>query len=171
MQSEDEFVKETSLRFFTEKEIKINLLLEGLLDYLGDRLQNFDKFQPPSCSANTYFVEPLLTIFEERIFKQSKSNFVQYISLFIVAHVERRNFLSKNALSACKLYMERILSYLILRAFPTSKGGQDIDHLTSRMQSINYLGSLMAQNIAPIPDSTYLKCLNLTLDHYNAKSN
>ena len=137
-------MKETSLRFYTEKEVKINLLLEGLFDYLGDRLKNFDKFQPQKCSAYTYFVEPLLTIFEERIFKQSKSNFVQYITLFIVGHVESRNLLSKNALTACKLYMERILSHLILRAFPTRASGQEIDHLTSRMQSINYLGSLMA---------------------------
>jgi hypothetical protein len=76
MQTEEEFVKETSLRFYSEKEVKINLLLDGLLDYLGDRLKNFDKFQPSTCSAYTYFVEPLLTIFEERIFKQSKSNFV-----------------------------------------------------------------------------------------------
>lgn len=29
----------------------------------------------------------------------------------------------------------------------------------------------MAQNIAPIPDSTFLKCLNLTLDYYSAKHN
>ncbi len=165
MQTEDEYVKETSLRFYTEKEAKINLLLGGLTEYLELRLQNFDKVQPPSCSANTFFVEPLLTVFEERIFKQSKSNFVQYITLFIVGHVERRGQLSKNALNACKLYMERILSFLILRAFPLIAGGQDVDHLTSRMQAINYLGSLMSQNIAPIPDSTFLKCLNLTLDH------
>ena len=65
--------------------------------------------------------------------------------------------------------MERILSYLILQAFPISAGGQDVDHLTSRMQAINYLGSLMAQDIAPIPDLTFFKCLTLTLDHYSAK--
>jgi len=38
MQTEEEFIKETSLRFYSEKEIKINLFLEGLMDYLGDRL-------------------------------------------------------------------------------------------------------------------------------------
>ena len=65
--------------------------------------------------------------------------------------------------------MERILSYLILRAFPLNSSGQDVDHLSSRVQSINYLASLMSQNIAPIPDVTFLKCLHLTLEHYNAK--
>jgi hypothetical protein len=69
MQTEEEYVKETSLRFYSEKEIKIHLLLNGLMEYLGQRLSNFEKVQPASCSANTYFVEPLLTIFEDRIFK------------------------------------------------------------------------------------------------------
>lgn len=36
------------------------------------------------------FVEPLMTIFEERIFKQSKSNFVQYITLFICGHANNQ---------------------------------------------------------------------------------
>ena len=45
-------------------------MLGGLFNYLGERLKNFDKIQPSSFSANTYFVEPLLTVFEERIFKQ-----------------------------------------------------------------------------------------------------
>ncbi len=61
--------------------------------------------------------------------------------------------------------MERILSYLILKAFPES-GGQDTEHLTSRMQAINYLGSMMAQQIAPLPENTFIKCLSLTLDKY-----
>jgi len=65
-----------SLRFYSDKEIKINLMMHGLMDYLGMRLRNFDKIQPSSISANQYFVEPLLTIFEERLYKQAKSNFV-----------------------------------------------------------------------------------------------
>jgi hypothetical protein len=43
MQTEEEYMKEVSLRFYTEKEIKINLMMDGLLDYLSQRLQNFDK--------------------------------------------------------------------------------------------------------------------------------
>ena len=34
---------------------------------------------------------------------------------------------------------------------------------------MNYLASLMAQKIAPIPDATFLKCLNLTLEHHSAR--
>jgi hypothetical protein len=62
-------MKEINLRFYTEKEVKIKFMMQGLLEYLSLRLTNFDKMQPPSCSANTYFVEPLLTIFEERLYK------------------------------------------------------------------------------------------------------
>lgn len=97
IQSQEEFEKEISLRFYSEKEVKINLMLGGLLNYLGERLRNFDRIQPSSFSANDYFVEPLLTVFEERIFKQQKSNFVQYITLFIIGHVERSDILSRNA--------------------------------------------------------------------------
>jgi len=107
--------------------------MHGLMDYLGGRLAKFDWLQPPQCSANNYFVEPLLTIFEERLYKQNKSNFVQYIILFMIGHVSSKSVkISSNARSACKLYMERILSHLILKAFPHS-GSQDAEHLTSRM--------------------------------------
>lgn len=62
-------------------------MMHGLMQYLSTRLSRFDKLQPPSCSANTYFVEPLLSIFEDRLYKQAKSNFVQYIILYIIGHV------------------------------------------------------------------------------------
>jgi hypothetical protein len=119
MQSEEDYMREVSLRFYTEKEVKINLMMKGLMGYLSSRLKNFDKLQPIECSANTYFVEPLLTIFEDRLYKQAKSNFVQYLILFIVGHVASKEVkISVNARNACKLYMERILSHLILRSFP-----------------------------------------------------
>lgn len=121
--------------------------------------------QPPTCSADTFFVEPLLTIFEDRLYKQAKSNFIQYIILFIVGHVNIKDRIDSNARIACKSYMQRILSYLILKAFPES-GGQDTEHLTSRMQAINYLGSLMAQQVAPLPAATFIRCLSLTLEKY-----
>lgn len=140
-------------------------MLGGLLNYLNDRLRNFEKMQPISFSVETYFVEPLITIFEENIFKQQKSNFVQYITLFIIAHVGQGNLVYKGAQHACRQYMERILSYLIIRSFPISFEKQDFDNLNSRIQAMNYLTSLMVQKIAAIPDKTYLKCLNLILEY------
>lgn len=69
MQSETDYQKEMSLRFYSDKEIKINLMMHGLMDYLEMRMRNFDKIQPSAVSANQYFVEPLLSIFEERLYK------------------------------------------------------------------------------------------------------
>lgn len=40
-------MKEINLRFYTEKEVKIKFMMQGLLEYLSLRLTNFDKMQPP----------------------------------------------------------------------------------------------------------------------------
>ena len=38
MQTLDEFIQESNLRFYTDKELKINLMLTDLLDYISTRL-------------------------------------------------------------------------------------------------------------------------------------
>lgn len=43
MQTEEEYIQEVSLRFFSDKEVKINLMMQGLMTYLSTRLQKFDK--------------------------------------------------------------------------------------------------------------------------------
>jgi len=50
-------------------------MMGDLLNYLRTKLKNFSKMQSNE-NIDQNFVEPLLTIFEERIFKQTKSNFV-----------------------------------------------------------------------------------------------
>jgi hypothetical protein len=87
-------------------------------------------------------VEPLLTIFEERIFMQSKANFVQFITLFVIGHINSKQ-IGPNARKACKLFLEKVLSHLIRKAIPESR--DESNDLTSRMQAINYLGSLLSQ--------------------------
>lgn len=42
IQSDEEYVRELSLRFYTDKEVKVNLMMHGLVDYLGGRLAKFD---------------------------------------------------------------------------------------------------------------------------------
>lgn len=91
-------------------------MMSDLLKYLKTRLRNFSKMQGAN-EIDQNFVEPLLTIFEERIFKQSKSNFVQYITLFICGHVNNQE-ISQNARNASKLFLEKVLSYLIRKSFP-----------------------------------------------------
>lgn len=74
IQPQPEYLQEQALRFYTDKELKINLMMSELLAYLQMRFDKFDKLQP-NCTA-VDFVEPLLSIFEERLYKQAKSNFV-----------------------------------------------------------------------------------------------
>lgn len=50
-------------------------MMTDLLKYLRNKLKFFSKMQGAD-NIDQNFVEPLMTIFEERIFKQSKSNFV-----------------------------------------------------------------------------------------------
>jgi len=57
-----------NLRFYTEKEVKIFLMIGDLLNYLKTKLKSFSKMQSAE-NIDQNFVEPLLTIFEERIFK------------------------------------------------------------------------------------------------------
>lgn len=39
MQTEEDYHKEISLRFYTDKEVKVNLMMHGLMEYLGNRLE------------------------------------------------------------------------------------------------------------------------------------
>lgn len=91
-------------------------MMTDLLKYLRTKLKFFSKMQGAD-NIDQNFVEPLVTIFEERIFKQSKSNFVQYITLFICGHANNQE-ISLNARNASKLFLEKVLSYLIRKAFP-----------------------------------------------------
>lgn len=93
-------------------------MIDGLLKYLHTRLTKFPKMQG-NINIDEFFVEPLLIIFEERIFKQTKSNFVQYIALFIFGSINS-NKIGSIARSACKLFIEKVLSYLIRKSFPNT---------------------------------------------------
>jgi hypothetical protein len=93
--------------------------MSELFVYISTRLKYFDKLHGLG-NANEFFVEPLLTIFEERIFVQSKSNFVQFITLYVIGHING-NKIGSNAKKACKLFLEKVLSHLIRKAIPESR--------------------------------------------------
>lgn len=38
MQTEAEYMQEVSLRFYSDKEVKINLMMQGLMGYLSSRI-------------------------------------------------------------------------------------------------------------------------------------
>lgn len=128
------------------------------------RLKAFEKTQG-NANVSSNFVEPLVSTFWERIFRQSKSNFVQYIPLFMISQVSAEGVGSRGK-QACQLFLEKMLSHLVRLALPDKREGETSDQL-SQMQAINYLGSLLSQTIAPIPDNTFMKCLDLILSRQN----
>jgi len=45
IQSHDEFAKDLEHRFLSDKEVKLSLMIEGLFEYLHERLINWEKYQ------------------------------------------------------------------------------------------------------------------------------
>ena len=104
--------------------------MDDLMAYLSKRMQNFQKYESVMPEDESIFLDSLINIFENRIFCQFKSNFLQYIPLFIIAHSDKNLEysslkLSKQAIAGCKKFSEKIMSFLILKAFETKRGSLD----------------------------------------------
>lgn len=122
MQTQADYLKEANLRLLSEKEIKLNLFLTELLNYFDLRFRHFDSMQGQQ-DANLYFAEPLLQTFLELILAQPKSNFVQFLALYVIGQVNNRS-ISTAARNTAKLFLEKVLSELIRKAFPQGAGMQ-----------------------------------------------
>lgn len=104
--------------------------MDDLLAYLSKRIQNFQKYESAIPEGESVFLESLISIFENRIFHQYKSNFLQYIPLFIIAHSDRNLAysdikLEQKSIAACRLFSQKIMSFLILKAFDTRSSSLD----------------------------------------------
>lgn len=146
-----------------------------LFDYLSNRLTNFEQYTIPEINTRQEFIFPLIETFIDRILRQNKSNFMQYIPLFVMAHHTDsiKNDVAKN-------FTQHLLSGLIRKSLrgqqPKSESLQTAgqlklsfsnqEHTTERMQAMNYLGSLLSQEIVKIPESTFIKSLNIILSDY-----
>ena len=91
-----EFQKELSNRYLTEEEIKLNLMLSSLLDHINSRMNSFDgdnglgsKLSQSECKKT--FIMPMVRTFEENIFSLSRSSYVQYVPLLLIAHTNVEN--------------------------------------------------------------------------------
>jgi hypothetical protein len=85
-----QYLKELSIKIPSDKETKLGLLFDLLLDYIHGRI---DQMQAKSIGSggNRYasngddeFVEMLLNIFETKIFPIHKLNLMQYLPFYIV---------------------------------------------------------------------------------------
>lgn len=71
------FIKEVTLKIPSEKEFKMGLLFEKLIEYVKERLINEDQDE-------TSFIELLQKIFESKIYPLHKVNFMQYLPLTVI---------------------------------------------------------------------------------------
>ena len=85
------------MRFLTDKELKNTLLLVELFSYIKKRIAFFHRYEGELLGkdqGSNVLTDCLLTAFEQRIFSQNKSKFLQFIPLFVMGHSNQ--FVSKN---------------------------------------------------------------------------
>ena len=114
MQTVEDYHRELTLRFLTDKELKNCLLLIELFSYLKKRIYLFNRYEGDllgTDQGSNVFNDCLLSLFEERIFIQSKSKLLQLIPLFVMGHAEKslatrhpKPVLSPLASSACNTF-------------------------------------------------------------------
>ena len=109
------------MKFLTDDEIKLNLMLTSHLDHLNGRMQSFDNAphgigsKISTSDIKRAFVMPLVHTFEDKIFSLSRSSFVQYIPLLVIAHANNEN--RPYAHKIGKMFTEQVMSLLIFKAF------------------------------------------------------
>lgn len=131
IQPMNSYLKELSIKIPSDKEAKMGILFDLLLEYIADRVR-FIETKADKKQAEE-FVEMMLKIFENKIFPIHKLSFMQYLPIFIISLSQ----ISEH----CKIFGEKFLSFLIFKAFNIGSK----EHLSIRQQSWNYLSSLLSR--------------------------
>ena len=95
-------------------------MLTSLLEYVKRRMDSLDSGSEIGYKLNTselkkVFVLPLVRIFEDKIFSLSRSSYVQYLPLFIIAFGRSEDKLVAKRVS--RQFTENVMSMLIFKAF------------------------------------------------------
>jgi hypothetical protein len=101
------YLKELSVKIPTEKETKMSILFDLLLDYVNERVKAIET-KGDSKQAGE-FVDMMLKIFEHKIFPVHKLSFMQYLPIYLIS-------LSTNS-EYCRIFAEKFLSILIFKSF------------------------------------------------------
>lgn len=141
MQTVADYNRELTLRFLTDKELKNSLLLVELFAYIRKRIVYFHRYEGELLGTEqgaNFMTDCLLNAFEERIFSQNKSKFLQLIPLYVMAHSDKslgtRSGLSQEASNACTTFSQLVLSFLVRTAFPEETSSLAIDKSISNSQ-------------------------------------
>jgi hypothetical protein len=161
----------------------VELLLKHFLQTLEAKMQQVNQ---QGKKAIQEFCDFLMGLCCSKILDIAKSNFVQYVPLFVVLRAKKHFEAAPSALpldknSSCEvLFTTCFVSHLIQRSFPAAfeyalkRGSQDqrprskFFSTESRMRAWNYLASLLSQP-AVIDHQILIKSLRLILD-FQAKS-
>jgi hypothetical protein len=89
--------------------------MDRLLEFIREKICA-NPSDPKKDPAEDSFIELLLKIFESKIFPLHKVNFVQYIPLYVISLSSE---LKDNdyAVEKCKIFTEKLLSFLLCKAF------------------------------------------------------
>jgi hypothetical protein len=142
------YVKGLCLKIPTEKEMRVGILFDQLLDFIARRLE--------SPEQGGEFVDVLIRVFESKIFPIHKLNFMQHLPLAIIA-VSRSN-------PKASMFTEKLITLLIFKAFNCNQR----EHLTVRQQSWNFLASLLARQNSILKDSLLIKTLKFSMRFFDA---
>lgn len=153
VQNMSSYLKELSLKVPTEKECKMGILFEKLLEYIKERM----KAPRVDDEETDQFMVLLLKIFQERIFPLHKANFMQYLPLYVIALGNDSN--DTNVTQRCKEFTERLISFFIYRAFNV----HERFHLSVRQQAWNYLVSLISRESKIIRPKVLIHSLKFSL--------
>ena len=79
IQSFESYRRELFTKIQDDREIKLGILMEQLMDYIDERISNSN-----SDEARADMVDQLMKIFEKKIFPITKLNFLQYLPIFVM---------------------------------------------------------------------------------------
>jgi hypothetical protein len=108
-----QYLKELHLKVANEKEIKMGVLFDMLAKYVLDRIGQ--PLKENEKASDDSFIDLLLKVFEIKIFPIHKLNFMQYLSIYIIGYGKQSD--QENVQAKCKVFAEKLLSFLIFKAF------------------------------------------------------
>jgi len=108
-----QYLKELYLKVANEKEIKMGVLFDMLAKYVLDRISQ--PLKENEKASDDSFIDLLLKVFEIKIFPIHKLNFMQYLCIYIIGYAKQSE--KPHAQVKCKVFAEKLLSFLIFKAF------------------------------------------------------
>ncbi|CDW86819.1 UNKNOWN [Stylonychia lemnae] len=158
IQPMNSYLKELSVKIPSDKETKMGILFDLVLEYVSERVKCIMEITDEKEQSNNFdeFIESLMKIFEQKIFTVHKLNFMQYFPLYIISLSSQHE--------KFRIFTEKFLSFLLFKSFNLITK----EHLNLRQQSWNYLSSLLARQNGIIKESVFIKCLHYITKYFES---